>query len=393
MIAANLEQNLPATDEADPSSISSSPGLGNKKVLVIDDTADIRMIIAESLNIHGFTTLTAEDGMSGIQMAKEQLPDLIICDINMPNLDGYGTLTALRENETTATIPFIFLSGASDKLNMRRGMELGADDYLTKPFTHKELMAAVNTRLEKQAEFQRHSEKKLDELRGNITLALPHELRTPLNGIMGLASLMMEDYATLPPAEVLESARYIHESAMRLHRLIENFLVFSQLELMASEAKKIETLNATAPVAVNPIISEVAQALAVRHKRPGELLLELEEANIFVPAENLKKIVEELVDNAFKFSEKGTKVSVITKVANQTFHLTIRNQGRGMAAEQIARIGPHMQFDRKTFEQQGAGLGLVISKRMTELLGGQFQISSVPGAETVVQVGFGMPGV
>ena len=180
---------------------------------------------------------------------------------------------------------------------------------------------------------------------------------------------------------------------MRLHRLIENFLVFSQLELMASEAKKIETLNATAPVAVNPIISEVAQALAVRHKRPGELLLELEEANIFVPAENLKKIVEELVDNAFKFSEKGTKVSVITKVANQTFHLTIRNQGRGMAAEQIARIGPHMQFDRKTFEQQGAGLGLVISKRMTELLGGQFQISSVPGAETVVQVGFGMPGV
>src|SRR4030095_9702555 len=172
-----------------------------KKVLVMDDTQEIRMIISESLNLYGFTTLAAEDGLTGIKIAREQSPDLIICDINMPNLDGYGTLTALREHDATATIPFIFLSGASDKINMRRGMELGADDYLTKPFTHKELMAAVNTRLEKQAEFQRQSEKKLDELRGNITLALPHELRTPLNGIMGLASLMIEDYATLPPEE------------------------------------------------------------------------------------------------------------------------------------------------------------------------------------------------
>ena len=119
---------------------------GSKKVLVIDDTQEIRMVIAESLNLYGFNTLSAEDGMSGIQIAREQCPDLIICDINMPNLDGYGTLTALRENEATATIPFIFLTGAADKLNMRRGMELGADDYLTKPFTHKELMAAVNTR-------------------------------------------------------------------------------------------------------------------------------------------------------------------------------------------------------------------------------------------------------
>src|SRR6266571_3513440 len=232
-------------------------GNGAKKVLVIDDTQDIRLIIAESLSLYGFKTLSAPDGTTGVELAKAELPDLIICDINMPNLDGYGTLTALRENEVTATIPFIFLSGATDKLNMRRGMELGADDYLTKPFTHKELMAAVNTRLEKQAEFQRHSDKKLDELRGNITLALPHELRTPLNGIMGLASLMMEDYATLPPEEVLESARYIHESALRLHRLIENFLVFSQLELMASEAKKIETLSAAGPLAVKKIVSEL----------------------------------------------------------------------------------------------------------------------------------------
>src|ERR1043166_2518609 len=273
-------------------------GNGAKKVLVIDDTQDIRLIIAESLSLYGFKTLSAADGTSGVEVAKAELPDLIICDINMPNLDGYGTLAALRENEATATIPFIFLSGASDKPNVRRGMEMGADDYLTKPFTHKELMAAVNTRLEKQAELQRHSDKRMEELRGNITLALPHELRTPLNGIMGLASLMMEDYATLPPEEVLESARYIHESALRLHRLIENFLVFSQLELMASEAKTLQPTGAAPPVPAQPIISTLARTLAAKYKREGDLVLEISQTSLLVPEENLRKIVEELVDNA-----------------------------------------------------------------------------------------------
>jgi len=362
-----------------------------KKVLVIDDTQEIRMIISESLNLYGFSTLAADDGLTGIKIAREQSPDLIICDINMPNLDGYGTLTALREHEATATIPFIFLSGASDKINMRRGMELGADDYLTKPFTHKELMAAVNTRLEKQAEFQRHSEKKLDELRGNITLALPHELRTPLNGIMGLASLMMDDYANLPPEEVLESARYIHESALRLHRLIENFLVFSQIELMASESKKIEMSTVT-PASVQEVVPEIARAVAARFKREADLKLAVGTGNVLIPAENLKKIVEELVDNAFKFSEAGKPVRVTSEVVNHTLTLSITDQGRGMTAEQISKIAPHIQFDRKTYEQQGAGLGLVISKRLTELLGGQFVIHSKPGVETTVRVSFSMPG-
>ena len=367
-----------------------SPDLGKttKKVLVIDDTPEIRMIITESLKLYGFNTLAAEDGRTGIAVAKEECPDLIICDINMPNLDGFGTLTALRENETTATIPFIFLSGASEKLDVRRGMELGADDYLTKPFSHKELMAAVNTRLEKQAELRRHSEKKLDELRGNITLALPHELRTPLNGIMGLAGLMIEDYATLPPEEILESARYIHESALRLHRLIENFLVFSQLELMASEAKTLQPTGAAPPVPAQPIISTLARTLAAKYKREGDLVLEISQTSLLVPEENLRKIVEELVDNAFKFSERGTPVRLVSEIANGSFYLTIRDQGRGLTAEQISRIGPHMQFERKTFEQQGAGLGLIIAKRMTELMGGQMDISSSRGQGCRVRVGF-----
>jgi two-component system sensor histidine kinase/response regulator len=375
-------------------SASATPvaGTTGKKVLVIDDTEEIRIIISESLNLFGFTTLTAEDGSTGIEVARKDKPDLIICDINMPNVDGYATLTALREEESTATIPFIFLSGASDKINMRRGMELGADDYLTKPFTHKELMAAVNARLEKQADLRRQSEKKLDELRGNITMALPHELRTPLNGILGLASIMIDDYANMPPSDVLESAKYIHESALRLHRLIENFLLHSQVELMASEKKKIETTSNSTPIAVEQIIPELARKVAARFKRENDLVLEISPGVLLIPDDHFKKIVEELIDNAFKFSDNGKQVRVSNSMTNNNFLLSIADQGRGMTGEQISTIGPHMQFERKTFEQQGSGLGLIIAKRLTELLGGQFTIDSNPGLGTTVRISFAMVG-
>jgi signal transduction histidine kinase len=362
-----------------------------KKVLVIDDTADVRSIITESLILSGFEAFGAEDGEVGIQLARERMPDLIICDINMPRLDGYATLTAMRRHETTATIPFIFLTGASDKLNMRRGMELGADDYITKPFTHQELLAAVNTRLDKQAELQRQADRKLDEIRGNITLALPHELRTPLNGIMGLAQILMEDHATMPPGEVLENARYILDSALRLHQLIENFLVYSQIELIATESKKIEIPADAKPVAVQDVLPDLARSTAARHQRESDLKLEIKPAEVLVPLENLVKITEELVDNAFKFSKAGTPVRFVARVAEGQFQLVVVDQGRGMTPEQITKIGPHMQFDRATYEQQGAGLGLIIAKRLTELLGGRFRIESQPGSGTAVRLAFPLP--
>lgn len=386
-----VEPQIPDTQERAKPGDGMPKGGPSKKVLVIDDTPDIRMIISESLNMYGFNTVAAEDGVSGIRLAKEHVPDLIICDINMPNLDGYGTLTALRETEATAAIPFIFLSGAADKLNVRRGMDLGADDYLTKPFTHAELMAAVNARLEKKAEAQRRSDKKLDELRGSITLALPHELRTPLNGIMGLASIMIDDYATLSPEEVLESARYIQESALRLHHLIENFLVYSQISLMASESKKIEISSAVPPTIVENLLPELIRTIASRHKRVNDLAMNIEPVQLFITEENLKKVVEELVDNAFKFSGAGTMVSVRGEASPEWYTLTVVDKGRGMTAEQIGKIGPHMQFERQTYEQQGAGLGLIIAKRLTELLGGQFSIESKPGVETMVRVAFRRP--
>lgn len=122
-----------------------------KKILVIEDEASVGVNILEILQLGGFDVILAQDGETGIQLAKQHVPDLIICDILMPGLDGYGVLTALREVTETALIPFIFLTAKTTREDFRQGMNLGADDYLTKPFRHTELLEAVTARIEKQA--------------------------------------------------------------------------------------------------------------------------------------------------------------------------------------------------------------------------------------------------
>jgi diguanylate cyclase len=122
-----------------------------QKILVIEDEAPIRANILKILNFKGYETVAAEDGEIGIQQAKRHLPDLIVCDVMMPQLDGYGVLYALRQDPETSAIPLVFLTAKADRADFRQGMNLGADDYLTKPFTSAELLETVSARLAKQA--------------------------------------------------------------------------------------------------------------------------------------------------------------------------------------------------------------------------------------------------
>ncbi|BAZ48433.1 AraC family two component transcriptional regulator [Nostoc sp. NIES-4103] len=125
-----------------------------KKILVIEDDAVTRNLFLKGLQTKGFDVITAENGLVGIQQAQQHLPDLVICDIIMPKMDGYSVLTALRQNPLTAIIPFIFLTGSDTRASVRKGMDLGADDYVTKPSTLEELLRAIASRLRKQANFQ-----------------------------------------------------------------------------------------------------------------------------------------------------------------------------------------------------------------------------------------------
>ena len=122
-----------------------------KKILIIEDEAQNRNLLLKGLEAEGFDTIGAENGLVGIQRAQEQLPDLVVCDVMMPEIDGYGVLVKLRQEPVTAIIPFIFLTARVTKTERRQGMKLGADDYIIKPSTVEELLGAINVRLEKQA--------------------------------------------------------------------------------------------------------------------------------------------------------------------------------------------------------------------------------------------------
>src|SRR5437763_3909303 len=225
-----------------------------KKILIIDDEQWLREMVQLALAQKGYDVIEAGNGSIGVEVAQKELPDLILCDVNMEKMDGYGTLSSLRNDPSTAAIPFILMTGLADNAGMRHGMELGADDYLPKPFTIDALYAAVDARIKKTQAVRKEAEKKLADLRDNISLMLPHELRTPLNGILAYGEILASDAGTLPPREVAEMGQVIHDSGRRLEHLIENFLIYAQLELLGTDQQKINALRAKQTTTAAPLI-------------------------------------------------------------------------------------------------------------------------------------------
>lgn len=145
-----------------------------KKILVIEDEPEMRRNLTTILRLEKFHPIAAENGRVGVELAKREKPDLILCDVMMPDLDGHGVLQALREDAATAGVPFIFLTAKGEKPDIRAGMNLGADDYLTKPVAKLDLLAAIRTRLERAAQ------QATPEFKPNFDSARPLEIALDL---------------------------------------------------------------------------------------------------------------------------------------------------------------------------------------------------------------------
>ncbi len=353
-------------------------------ILIIEDEDLIRESLEDLLLAEGFKVITAENGERGMHLAKQNQPDLILCDVRMPIFNGYEVLEWLRQDKELSTVPFLFLTSMMDRHSTRKGMSLGADDYLEKPCTKDELLAAIAARLGKQKAIDQRIAEKMDALRRSITLSLPHELQTPLSGIMGLSELLMIENEELIPEEVYEYAEGIHRSAERLQRLIQNYLLYSKLMLLRSQGQT----RFTAPYPCNSqmIVSKIGDRKVKEYARTNDLELDLAEFDLAVSSEDFIKIVDELVDNAFKYSNPRSKVAIRTQVTDQQWIFTIQDSGRGMNENQIANIGAYMQFERQFYEQQGSGLGLVLAKTLLEFYGGEIDIQSQEDLGTKISV-------
>lgn len=169
-------------------------------ILAIEDETKIRENIQEILELEGFDVLAAENGKIGVQLAQKHRPDLIICDVMMPELDGYDVLVNLRQDPNTLKIPFIFLSARATKADFRKGMSLGADDYLTKPFTPGELREAISTRLEKQTMMIARYAQELERAMGSSS----QPVTSPIQPTTGAVACVAAPVKVIQPTGVLD---------------------------------------------------------------------------------------------------------------------------------------------------------------------------------------------
>ena len=190
----------------DESGVKKDPDSAASKILVIDDEADFRQIMIRFLSKQGFDVVAASDGKAGVSLAAETGPDLIVCDLNMPGMDGYAVLAALRRDPKVADIPLIFLTGQSQPSQVRQGMNLGADDYLTKPVNLDDLLSAVKVRLSRRRAQHQRQEKQLERAM-QLFAGIVHDLRDPLFVVLGYTGMLRGRAGQAPGG--LENSRQI----------------------------------------------------------------------------------------------------------------------------------------------------------------------------------------
>jgi signal transduction histidine kinase len=363
------------------SATSTIPGAGLKTVLLIDDDVRLRPVLVEGLEAHGYRMLSAADSAQGGELARAHLPDVIVCDIDMPGVDGKGFLKALRLDPELADRQFILMTGDPAYANPRAGMELGADDFLLKPFSIGDLTRAVEARL-RRAEISRHLENRvIEQLRNSLHATLPHEFFTPLAGVFGLTELLEEELDDLGKDEIRAILRDILTSARRLHRTLRNYLHIIDLDAPGRPPPPWLEANQVADA-----FTAGVNAAGERHMRKSDITLELTGVRLRCGPAEFTSLAEELVDNALNFSRKDSPVKVSFKPEGSRLHLTVTDKGRGMTPKQLQQLGLFQQHDRKKFEQQGLGLGLALARRIVHRLGGQLRIDSEPGRGTTVDV-------
>lgn len=351
-------------------------------IQIAEDDHALASTLAAGLEAHGYRAVHSPSAVAALEQAQRQRPDLLLCDIHMPGRNGHQLLRDFRAHATLADCPIVFMTGNPIHAQPRESMDLGGDDFLLKPFTLETLANCIAARLERAAHQRRAEERLLQELRASLGQTLPHELFTPLGGIIGFADMLADEARAKRQDELQSAAHHILRSGERLHRTLRNYLAVLGLGNDDSNTP-VGTLSAAS---VGQLITRAVRAAAIRRDRTADLVFELSPAPLQATPGDLTVIVDELTDNALKFSPRGSPVRVIVAKESGRLTLTFLDRGRGLTASQMQAIGMFRQFDRRKFEQQGLGLGLTVVRQALQRLDGELKFSSAAGEGTTVQV-------
>lgn len=356
------------------------------KILLIEDELPLREEVLEWLTYEGYETLGVGDGLSGLETASQEQPDLIICDIMLPGLDGYEVLLELQANPSLMKTPFIFVTAKGTREDIRKGMSLGADDYLTKPFTRNELLQAIRTRLEKKAIQEQEYQQQINSLREMLThereqhllhermiAMVSHDFRNPLSTILSAAQLMKNYADRMTEEQRIARLSRIEGAVYRLNQMLDELLLAAQMETDHFELKlsPIEVVKFVEDILSEfDLIYEKTHSFHLRHDLPG---------SVNADARLLRQIIVNLLSNAVKYSPAGSTVQITLRRKGAAMLLSVRDQGIGIPEEDQARLFELFTRASNVGSVPGTGLGLAIVKQAVDLLGGKITVESREG--------------
>lgn len=373
-----------------------NPILGETKetqkatVLVVEDDVHLLEGIRDILELDGYSVLMAENGLAGLDLLNTlpSPPNLIVSDIMMPKMDGIQFLKAVRKEERWFSIPFIFLTAKGEKSDQQRGMKLGVDDYIVKPYDPSDLLVKIEARLKRYENLTNAHKTGMASLKRQILTMLNHEFRTPLTFVVAYADLLNNPGdQKLTEEQVRQYLKGITAGADRLRNLIENFITLVEIE--TEEAQQTYVWRKGPVANVEDIFKDARERVKPLETRnhPCTVVVEPDIPIFFGDAEYLTVAITQYLSNAAKFSEEGSPISMGAYTRDKQVVFWVKDQGRGIPAREHEKIWQSFyQIDRVTNEDQGAGAGLAIVKGIAQLHGGSVSVESQPEQGSTFQM-------
>jgi two-component system sensor histidine kinase/response regulator len=350
-----------------------SSALPRSSVLVVDDITKNLQVVGTLLRQAGYAVTPATSGAEALEGLREKVPDLILLDLMMPEMDGLEVCRRLKADAATRQTPVIFLTASNEMEHLVKGFEVGAVDYVTKPFNPPELLARVRTHLELKHARQRLRE--MNDEKNEFMGIAAHDLRSPLNAIKGYSEMVLEDTAL--GGENAELVENIHEAATRMAQMVQNLLDANRIERGEMQ------LN-LGPVDFSALVAAVVATQRPRAVAKQQTLHWQPEAGptpVQADATVLTQIIENLLSNAVKYSPPGRNIYVRLRKEAQQVRCEVRDEGPGLSMEDQKKLfGKFARLSAKPTAGEGStGLGLSIVKRMVEAMNGQVWCESELG--------------
>ena len=358
------------------------------KILIVDDVVSNVLLLKILLANEKFQVCTANNGTTCIEMARKEHPDLILLDVMMPDMNGFDTATVLKKEEGTKDIPIIFLTALNAPQDLVHGFQMGASDFLTKPFNKEELVMRVTQQISLVAA-KRIIEKQNAELRATLTnrdkmySVIAHDLRSPMASIRMVLNLVV---ASATPETVGPELYTLLDQANReseeVHDLLDNLLKWTKSQTgRLSVVKQDLDLNDIIPGVV-----EIFEAIA--YTKRIKLDLQKTDSPLMVNADNdmLKTVVRNFLSNAIKFSPEDSSIEIIMATEGEMAKVSVRDHGVGIAADRLENIFHKGETTYGTGGEEGSGLGLQLCQDFARKNGGDCTVESVEGQGSTFSV-------